>query len=293
MRPHQVLLVYKKSAYQIYVLERRNSLFVGPRRRVLRWDMERLKSAHEAHQRTLAEVERVLQATSVRYRRIYRALQHDYTPYDLVIAVGGDGTCLEAARSVTRQILVGVNSDPNRSIGSFCRADARTFKRLWERLLNGGVSTRQLHRMQLVLNGKRLSFSVLNDVLIAHETPAAMSRYSIQVNGVEEEQRSSGLWIATAAGSTAAIKSAGGKVLPKGSAALQYMPRELYHLQGTTYQLRGGVIPKGQTITLRSLMRQGMAYVDGEHLKVPFRYGDTLEISNSSYPLTIVDGATL
>ncbi len=36
-----VLVVYKKSAYQIYVLERKNRLFVGRERKALDWDIQR------------------------------------------------------------------------------------------------------------------------------------------------------------------------------------------------------------------------------------------------------------
>ncbi|MDP3723943.1 MAG: NAD(+)/NADH kinase [Candidatus Omnitrophota bacterium] len=286
----RVLVVYKKSAYHIYVLERRSPLFVGPKARTLPWDVRRLRQAHEAHQATLTEVERALRARGLRYRVIYRAMQHDYSPYDLVISVGGDGTFLEAARGVTRQPILGVNSDPARSAGTFCRADARTFAGILEAVLNGGARTLRLHRMRLTLNGEALGFQVLNDILVAHQNPAAMSRYEIQVNGVKEEQRSSGLWLSTAVGSTAAIKSAGGQVLPRDSKAIQYLPRELYYGSGATYRLTGGLVPPGRTITLRSLMREGMVYVDGEHLKIPFRYGDVLRVSRSPQPLSVVDG---
>jgi len=291
MNVRNVLVIYKKSAYQIYVLERRSALFVGADRRALPWDVRRLRQAHEAHQATLAEVERTLRARGLRYRVIYRALRHNYRPYDLVVSVGGDGTFLEAARGVTRQLLLGVNSDPARSAGTFCRADGRTFAGALEAALNGGVRTLRLRRLRLALNGKPLGFSVLNDLLVAHQNPAAMSRYEIRVNGAQEEQRSSGLWISTAAGSTAAIKSAGGQVLPHESRKLQYMPRELYWGPGTKYRLTGGLVPPGGAIILRSLMREGMVYVDGEHLKVPFRYGDRLQISGTRDPLQVVDGA--
>ena len=290
MNVRNVLVVYKKSAYQIYVMERKSSLFVGLDRRALAWDLRRLRRAHEAHRATLVEVQHALRSRGLRFRMIHRAMRHDYRPYELVIAVGGDGTFLEAARGVTRQVLFGVNSDPDRSAGCFCRANLQTVGRMLESLLNDGVRTQRLHRMQLTLNQQRLGFTVLNDLLIAHENPAAMSRCAIAVNGIREEQRSSGLWICTAAGSTGAMQSAGGHAMPKASDALQYRPRELYKPPGLRYRLTGGLVPAPRTIRLRSLMRQGMVYVDGEHLKVPFRYGDRLQISRARDPLCVVDG---
>lgn len=208
--------------------------------------------------------------------------------------VGDEGPeTIEAARGVTRQAILGVNSDPDRSVGSFCRATAADFEQVLEQLLDGGVRTQPVHRLQLVMNGQPLRFSVLNDLLVAHRNPAAMSRYELGLDAEPEEQRSSGLWIATAAGSTAAIKSAGGQVLLRDSQAIQYLPRELYRPAGVTYRLTGGVVPAGQAIVLRSLMREGMIFADGEHLRIPFRYGDQLEITTSPFPLCLVqDGAS-
>ena len=70
--------------------------------------------------------------------------------------------------------------------------------------------------------------NVLNDILVCHHNPGAMSRYFLTVEGTREEQRSSGVWIATAAGSSGGLHSAGGKVLTQKSKEFQYRPRELY-----------------------------------------------------------------
>jgi len=70
-----------------------------------------------------------------------------------------------------------------------------------------------------------------------------MSRYYLQVGKLLEEQRSSGVWIATAAGSTGGLRSAGGKVLPKEDKKFQYKPRELYYGKKTCYHLKGGIKP--------------------------------------------------
>ncbi len=283
---HSVLVVYKKSAYQIYVREKRNPLFLNRRS----WDIRRLLRAHRAHEETLASVEQTLREVGLPYRMIYRAALHDYAPYDLVVSVGGDGTLLEAARGARRQLLLGVNSDPERSAGSFCSATGRTFARALQNMLGGKVKTRVLHRMQLALNGKALNISVLNDILIAHQNPAAMSRYWIQIKGVKEEQRSSGVWVSTAAGSTGAMKSAGGQSLPRASKAIQYLPRELYWPRGVRYRFTGGILIPGTAVILGSLMREGVVFADGEHRRIALRYGDRLSISGSQYPLTLVDG---
>ncbi len=267
MRVRLILLVYKKSA---------------------RRDSERFKAAHQAHVRTLDKVRRHLRRRGIRFKAVYRARLVDYSPYDGVISVGGDGTFLEAAHRIRNQWILGVNSDPERSAGSFCGADGSSVERVLDRILEGGAKIQRLHRVRLEINGKRLGVPVLNDILITHRKPAAMSRYRIHLGKVREEQRSSGLWISTAAGSTGAIRSAGGRKLPPESRELQYRPRELYRGPGVRCRLTGGGIPAGRPVRIGSLMREGLICVDGEHWTFPFRYGDRLAIRPFPYPLRVI-----
>ena len=105
---------------------------------------------------------------------------------------------------------------------------------------------------------------------------------------IEERQRSSGVWVSTAAGSTAGMKSAGGKVLPIDSTKIQYLPRELFGGHGARYALSGGVLPAGAAIEIVSRMQEGMAYIDGAHRKIPLRYGERLVVRPSRYPLKAI-----
>jgi len=287
LRVGRVLLVYKKSTYQIY-LDRKNPMFSRNSSSSLRLDRERLEKAHESHYRTLEQVSQVLRASGVSYRVVYRARACDYSPYDGVISVGGDGTFLEASRRVRNQWILGVNSDPDRSVGNFCRANADTFRGVFEQILQGRAKTRWLNRIQAQLDGRSLEAHVLNEILVSHWVPAAMTRYRVEMDGYKEEHWNSGLWISTAAGSTGAIRSAGGRRLPLGSEAIQYLPREPYRRRGVTYRLTGGLLPAGAAITLSSMMREGMLYMDGQHFKIPFPYGQVLRVSRSRFPLRLV-----
>ena len=115
-----------------------------------------------------------------------------------------------------------------------------------------------------------------------------MSHYNLQIDGRSEQQRSSGVWLSTAAGSTGAIQSAGGKKLPFNSAQIQYMPRELFEGHGVKYKLRGGVLPPKQKIRVISQMQEGAVYFDGAHMKSSLDYGDILAISPSRYDLRFI-----
>ena len=210
--------------------------------------------------------------------------------------MGGDGTFLDAARFVDHTPILGINSDPTHSVGRFCPADRSNFKNLLERVVSGKFQTRRIHRMQIRLNQKKWKNPVLNDVLICHAVPAAMSRYRLTVNQKSEAQRSSGIWISTAAGSTGAMRSSGGRVLPVFSNRIQYMPRELFDGHGARYRLRGGLLPPARrsggdgkaSLTIRSQMREGRVYIDGAHVWLPFKYGDRLEVTRSKSPLSAI-----
>ncbi len=276
MKPKRVLIVYKKSTYEIYFLEHRHPLF------------REFRASHELHHKTLKAVQVFLKEKGVKYRVVYRAKKINYAPYDLIITVGGDGTFLEAARRVTKQKIMGINSDPKNSVGSFCTANSGTFKAILIRFFGGRAKLMQLNRLKLILNGKAIGVNASNDVLISHRNPAAMSRYWVKVGGAREEQRSSGLWVSTAAGSTGAIHTAGGKILDRRSKKVQYMPRELNRGLGMKYRLRGGLIPDTKSLKIGSMMREGMLYIDGPHFQIPFRYGDALQILNSPSSLNVV-----
>ncbi len=289
---NHVLLIYKKSIYRIYFIERQYQL--SEHDRFSDDDVARLKKAHENHQRALDAVRNALTERGIRFREIYRARQIDYSQYDHVISVGGDGTFIEAARRMTTQRILGVNSDPERSYGNFCAADEGNVADYIDTITDGSARIRKANRLNIVLNDTMQSVNLLNDLLISHQYPAAMSRYTLQIGDVFEHQRGSGLWISTAAGSSGAILAAGGRRIPLGSKKIQYLPRELFAAGTAGYRLTGGVIDAARHVEVRSGMREGIIYVDGPHLRIPFHYGNVLKISASPYPLCIIarPGAT-
>lgn len=284
----RALVVYKKSAYQLYVLEREDPRLV----RLLRQgqaDARDIRQAHEVHQATLDVVAQSLRALGVKAEFVYRADLRTGARADLVISVGGDGTLLQASHVVRRAPILGVNSDPQRSEAVFCAATRQTFVPLMRRALAGRLRASALQRLQVTCHGRRLSPLALNDVLIAHDDPATMSRYRLTIGAREEAQKSSGVWIATAAGSSSAILAAGGKRVPWTAKRFQYRPRELYRGRLSRARLTGGVLPMGASIELTWLMREGAVFVDGPHVRHPLAFGDRLVVELSSKdPLRIL-----
>lgn len=281
----RLLVVYKKSYYELYGYEdRKRRDGVEQRNASIIQTMER---SHEENRQTLATVCQVLDAAHVPYDCIYRGELEPISGYDLILSVGGDGTLLEVSRYAGDTPVLGVNSDPTRSTAFFCAADRATIAPCFGDLLNDALKLTSLARLQLAINDLVLPSYALNDVLIAHSNPAAMAAYDLAIGSECERQRSSGIWLSTAAGSTAGIRAAGGRVLPLHSRKRQYLVREPYAGHGQRYHLLKGVVAPDTAIAVTSRMRRGRVFIDGPHLRYVLGLGDTLSIAPAPTPLRL------
>src|SRR5262249_10352398 len=118
--------------------------------------------------------------------------------------------------------------------------------------------------------------------------PAATSRYILALDDEVEEQKSSGFWIGPAAGSTAAQRSAGGRVLPLASKRLQLVVREPYTPHGERYRLRHAFLQPAATLVVRSKMHRGKIFLDGPDMVVDVGFGDVVEFRRSTEPLVLL-----
>ena len=283
----RVLVIYKKSTYQRWVAERKN-----PHARALlkRKDrsVERILAAHEDHVHTIQAARHILDGLGVDAVFRYRADAERAENFDLVITLGGDGTLLWASHLVGKQPMLAINTAPQDSIGYFCGGTKDTLEESLTAAIEGTLPARQLTRMQISLDGHLLSRRVLNDVLFCHEIPAATTRYLIKHGAREEDQRSSGVWVGPAAGSTAAMRSAGGKVLPLDSSQMQFVVREPYMPNGTRYGLVKGLLAPDEELQIISKIHGGRLYVDGPHLKRKVDLGSIIHLKRSPEPLTVL-----
>jgi NAD+ kinase len=280
-RAARVALVLKRSAWRVYVEEERD-----PRvRRLLAKNdpaVRSLRAANELHERTVVEVKAALAATGAEVTTIRDAARpFDAESVDLVITVGGDGTLLSASHSVRRVPILGINSAPGHSVGFFCGARSGAVASAIAAAVRGSLKQVELARMQIKKNGRVVSARVLNDALLCHSSPAATSRYLVRLGRTEEDQKSSGFWIGPAAGSTAAQRSAGGRVLPLTSRQLQLVVREPYTPQGERYRLRRALIEPGQSLVVRSKMKQAKLFYDGPNNMIDVAIGDVVEFSEA------------
>lgn len=276
-----ILLVYKKSYLELHQDQARlKRLHVLPKA-----SLEKIYRADEENRLTKERVIRVLARRGLHFDILWRGHLDRSKRYDLIVTVGGDGTFLAASHISRGTPIMAVNSDPHSSVALFATADRSTFEKRLDQLLKGKVPAVRLARMEIRINGKRIPENPLNDVLFAHENPAAMTRYVMQIGSVREEQKSSGVWCSTAAGSTAAILAAGGRVMPITARSMQYRVREPYQVGRKTMGLLSGII-KGP-VCISTLARKAGLFVDGHRTAYPLHLGDRVVIGMSRDPLVV------
>ena len=295
----RVMVLVKRSAYTKYVEQDHDARV---EHLIASGDptVSRMVPGHRDHEETVDEVREALaelgaDACFDDNPRTPKLAGH----FDLVVTVGGDGTLLAASHRVgTETPILGVNSAPNHSVGFFCAAKKGTAKETLAAALDGRLRRVSLTRMRVDLNDVCLHRRVLNEALFCHASPAATTRYILRVaqpGGAtaadtvhEEEQKSSGIWIGPAAGSTAAQRSAGGRVLPLSSTRLQYVVREPYVPYGDRMRLALGFVEDGGMLTIRNKVKQAKIFLDGEHTMYEATIGDVVTMRRSEEFLTVL-----
>jgi NAD+ kinase len=295
--PH-VLVLSKRTSYRMMVLEGGDGRIKGL---IARGDptVRRLRRSHEDHETTRAEVEKAVADLGVDATFVEGARSKVEGKFDLVVTIGGDGTLLGASHRIGPDVpILGVNSAPGHSVGFFCGAKKGSVKQALAQALDGTTKGTVLTRMRVDLNDRCLHSRVLNDVLFCHEIPAATSRYILRVmrggsadsdpHVEEEEQRSSGIWVGPAAGSTAAQRSAGGRILPLSSHKIQYVVREPYTPLGERLALSRGTIDENGSLVLLNKMREAKLFLDGHYNVSDAKMGDVITMRRSEETLTVL-----
>ncbi|MBI2892809.1 MAG: NAD(+)/NADH kinase [Deltaproteobacteria bacterium] len=287
MAAPRVLVIYKKSVFRTHVEERRHSR-VKELLEAASPAVRRVVRAHRHHTQTLERVRRALTRLGARASFRFRRDVGDTSGFDLVVTVGGDGTLLWVSHYVAKTPVLSVNSAPNDSVGFFAGATRQNVEERLELAVRGELPVTSLQRMAVKLDGELLETRVLNDVLLCHENPAAMSRYILRHGRLVEDQKSSGIWVGPAAGSTAAQRSAGGRVLSPISRMIQYVVREPYEPSGRPYRLKKGLVQPGQRFSMTSKMHEARLYADGPYRAHRVQIGQEVSMVLSPEPLDLL-----
>lgn len=264
MKLKQVLVVYKQVPAGDIFVQKKNAL----------------------HLATLNELYELLKVMGISFEAQSTRQLRKIRNVDLVITVGGDGTVLWTSHFVDKTPILGVKSFGRHSVGYFCAATRQTMEEYIKGVIDGRKKPIKLHRLEVAINGQKIAERVLNDVLFSNSVAASMSRYKLVVGKRSEEHKSSGVWVSTAAGSTAAIKAAGGKVLPLTSDRMEYLIREPY-LFAKPYKLVKGVLSSKSKIKMISGMHGGTVFIDGGSSQYPAPMGSVVTVGGAKRPLNV------
>lgn len=188
---HRVLLLLKRSAFELYVKRHQEASISA-----LHQACGNLQDRHIVHEATVTKCRDVLGSKGIVWQQLYRdELLAPIRNVDLVVTVGGDGTLLQAGHFLDSSIpVLGVNSDPTqkveveekleeydatRSSGYLCAATKDTFDQVLQEILQQKKRPLCLHRISARVNGEELKAYAVNDILLAHPNPAAVTRCSL------------------------------------------------------------------------------------------------------------------
>lgn len=242
----------------------------------------------DTHCKTLDLIKSVLKKQSIPHQAIPRKnLNKKYfRNNDLVIVVGGDGTFLRTSHFITDKTpVLGVNSDTKHKEGFFMRANKDNFERIFKRILKNKFKITKLARLETRINNRLIPDLALNEIFFGNKKVYHTSHYTLQ----GEPQKSSGILVATAAGSHAWIKSAGGKVLPLTSKKFQFIVREPYQGRLTRIRETKGTLNPNKKITIKSGMDNCIVVIDSVGKEHKVGKGDVVTVRNSKKELRLLD----
>ncbi len=216
------------------------------------------------------------------------SLQHMAEISDMIVAFGGDGTLLMAARHLkTYDVpLLGVN------LGAFGYLTVVNLGEMYsdlEKILAGDyrIEKRMMLDVAIVKNGERLSkHTVLNDAVISRGSLHRLVDIETHVdNRYLTTYRADGLIISTPTGSTAYSLSAGGPIIfPEVDSII------LNPICPHTLTNRPVILPGTSVVAMTALIRDGEATLtlDGQtSFKVDS--ASRIEVRRSHYVTTLID----
>jgi len=212
---------------------------------------------------------------------------------DLVIVVGGDGTFLNAARTLNdyNTPLLGINLG---RLGFLTDIHSEKIRGRLNAILDGDFVEEErflLHgRFEYEHNdGEIASSDAFNDIIVHKGHVARMIELDLYINGqYVNTQRADGLIVSTPTGSTAYSLSSGGPILQPGLDAIVLVP-----ICPHTMSQRPIVISSDSDIEIRvSDKNHGDALVtcDGQ-LNVNLGIGDCVRISKKKTPVRMIHPA--
>jgi NAD+ kinase len=210
---------------------------------------------------------------------------------DLAVVIGGDGTLLDAARTLSDAgiSVVGINLG---RLGFLADISPLTMLDVMKEILAGNYCSEERFLLQstIIRDGQTIrECDAFNDVVVAKWNMARMIEFETHVNGLfMDVQRSDGIIVSTTTGSTAYALSGGGPILMPTLNAIALVPICPHTLSNRPVVVDGdshiGIVVRDCKLDHAQLTCDGQNNYD-------LRDGDRIEISKKDKPIRLIHPA--
>ncbi len=176
--------------------------------------IEDLKKSHEEHIDIRDFALNLLERNNIEYVLIKDDAICDvnYSHFDAVMSLGGDGTALHAMAYITDQFFFGVNTDLKKSAGKLTRLNRGNLETALDNFLSGEKNVELLDRLSAKVNNVLLPSLAVNEILVADPRIYKTTHLEFEIGKEISSTISNGIIVATKQGSSAFYKSSGAEV---------------------------------------------------------------------------------
>lgn len=248
-----------------------------------------LETSHRQHYLAIEQIKSCLNKAGHEFVEHIRTSPLDLTNIKAVFSIGGDGTLLTACEKVDGKIpVIGIRSSDS-SVGYLCAGGIDKIPKIVDAFTQNSLKytkrTRLVARIyqESLEQAPKITKPVLNDFLFANSHPAGTSRYLIQFRDQMEEHKSSGVWIATPSGSTAAILASGGICQDPEKGGCQFRVRELYAGEANQKKVTGSLFdPNKDVLRITNFNTEAILSPDGSRSTYSLSMGAVVEFDRTN-----------
>ena len=202
--------------------------------------------------------------------------------FDLIIALGGDGTILWTARYSQDVPLFGINAG---HLGFLTTSTLENALPSIDKIMSGAFIEEHCMRIQATVNGRPLT-TALNEFYITNRLSAHICELNLFVNNFNlGKHLLDGILISTPVGSTAYALSAGGAIIEYSLKAMQIVP-----VNSVSRRIRPFVVPGDFkiTITVPSSFTDEIIILSDGILEAKFESDTRLELTRAEIETVFV-----
>lgn len=247
----------------------------------------------ESHERQVVCRQRLRELLPDADLLLMDALTAPVEDYEMVISFGGDNCFTYTSHYVGRIPLVGMNSDPAKSTGALCAWSSRDLEDAVARITRGDYAIEGWPLLEAEIDGTPIA-KATSEYFFGERLRKDMSRHVLAYRGKEYEQKSSGLIVATGAGSTGWYHSSNrhaypeGNTFPKTERKAAFVVTEPFRWQTRPDDVFAGDVLPGEELVLHSLNDgEGYAIADSWD-EYDFSRGKEARIRLSADSLNVV-----